>query len=143
MSEGFDLQRFVDAQQGVIEAALMELRSGRKQNHWMWFVFPQLAGLGRSAIARHYGIGSYQEAASYLAHPLLGSRLRDCVDTVLAWAGRRTAEEIFGQVDAMKLKSCLTLFECVEPNGSFAMALERFYGGERDGQTLALLGEPL
>jgi uncharacterized protein (DUF1810 family) len=139
VTDPFNLQRFIDAQDGVIETALAELRSGRKRSHWMWFIFPQLAGLGRSATAQYYGIASLDEARAYLDHPLLGSRLREAVGAVLPWASRRSAERILGPVDAMKLRSSLTLFEQAEPGGVFAEALAGFYGGEGDERTLALL----
>jgi uncharacterized protein (DUF1810 family) len=139
VTDPFNLQRFIDAQDGVIETALMELRSGRKRSHWMWFIFPQLAGLGRSPTAQYYGIASQDEARAYLDHPLLGSRLREAVGAVLAWVGRRSAEQIFGPVDAMKLRSSLTLFDLIEPGGVFAEALAGFHDGARDERTLALL----
>jgi uncharacterized protein (DUF1810 family) len=134
-----DLQRFLDAQDGVIEAALAELHAGAKQSHWMWFVFPQLRGLGHSPTARLYGIGSFDEARAYLDHPLLGDRLRQCVEALLPWAGKRSAEQILGSIDAMKLKSSLTLFDRAEPRGMFELALVNFFGGRRDERTLALL----
>jgi uncharacterized protein (DUF1810 family) len=139
VTDPFNLQRFIDAQDGVIETALAELRSGRKRSHWMWFIFPQLAGLGRSPTAQYYGIASLDEARAYLDHPLLGSRLREAVGAVLASAGRRSAEQIFGPVDAMKLRSSLTLFDLIEPGGVFAEALAGFHDGARDERTLALL----
>jgi uncharacterized protein (DUF1810 family)/phage shock protein PspC (stress-responsive transcriptional regulator) len=135
----FHLQRFVDAQQGTIDTALAELAAGSKQSHWMWFVFPQLAGLGSSPTAMFYAIASLREARAYLDHPLLGPRLRQCVAALEPWAGKRSAEQIFGTVDAMKLKSSLTLFDQVEPSGVFAAALVNFFGGRRDERTLALL----
>ena len=138
-SDPFNLERFIEAQSGVYEVALAELRAGSKQSHWMWFVFPQLAGLGRSSTAEFYGIGSLDEARAYLAHPLLGSRLRECVEALLAWAGRRPAEQILGEVDLMKLKSSLTLFDRIEVNGLFDQTLLNFFAGERDQLTLALL----
>ena len=105
----------------------------------MWFVFPQLAELGRSPTAEFYGIKSLGEAEAYLAHPVLGPRLHQCADAVLPWAARRGAEEIFGAVDAMKLRSSLTLFDAVEPRGAFAELLLNFFDGGRDELTLALL----
>jgi uncharacterized protein (DUF1810 family) len=134
-----NLQRFVDAQQGVIRTALAELRAGSKQSHWMWFVFPQLAQLGRSENAKYFGLASLDEARAYLRHFVLGPALRQCVDAILSWSGRRSAEQIFGTVDAMKLRSSLTLFDRVEPDGLFAKALLNFFQGERDELTLALL----
>jgi uncharacterized protein (DUF1810 family) len=135
----FNLQRFVDAQQGTIDLALAELAAGSKQSHWMWFVFPQLAGLGRSPTATFYAIASLDQARAYLAHPLLAPRLRQCVAALEPWAGKRSAEHIFGIVDAMKLKSSLTLFDRVEPSGVFDRALMNFFAGGRDERTLALL----
>ena len=138
-ADPFNLQRFVDAQQGTIEMALGELAAGRKQSHWMWFVFPQLAGLGRSPTASFYAIASLDEARAYLNHPLLGPRLRQCVVVLEPWAGKRSADQIFGTVDTMKLRSSLTLFDSVEPSGVFGEALVNFFAGERDERTLALL----
>jgi len=136
----FDLERFVAAQQGVYEGALRELRAGRKTGHWIWFIFPQLVGLGRSELSRFYGIESVEEARAYLDHPVLGPRLRECVGAVLATAGE-TAEGIFGSLDAMKVRSSMTLFHRVAPDEpSFKQMLERFYGGVADEATDALLG---
>jgi len=135
----FDLNRFVNAQEGVWEVALRELRSGSKQSHWMWFIFPQLAGLGRSPAAQFYGIGSLSEARAYLDHPLLGPRLRQATGALAPWAGRRTPEQILGPVDALKLRSSLTLFDFVEPGSPFGEGLVNFFGGARDERTLALL----
>ena len=135
----FDLDRFVTAQQGVYARALAELRAGRKRTHWMWFVFPQLAGLGRSERARVFGIVSAAEARAYLAHPLLGPRLVECGEALLAQP-ERSAEAIFGLVDAMKLKSSMTLFEAVaEAPAPFAPVLDGFFAGARDRPTLDLL----
>ena len=139
MSDPFDLQRFLDAQQGVIEDALAELRAGAKRTHWMWFVFPQLRGLGRSDTASYFGLASLEEARAYLRHPLLGERLRQAVQAILPWEAKLSAEQIFGSVDAMKLRSSITLFDRVEPHGAFAEALINFFGDERDELTLALL----
>ena len=134
-----NLERFVAAQEGVYAQALAELRRGRKESHWMWFVFPQLAGLGRSETARFYAIASAAEARAYLAHPLLGPRLVECAGAMLAHRGR-SAEAILGVVDAMKLKSSMTLFEAVATDAEpFAAVLDAFFGGERDPATLALL----
>jgi uncharacterized protein (DUF1810 family) len=133
------LERFVAAQEGVYPQALAELRLGRKQSHWMWFVFPQMAGLGRSDTARFYGIASAAEARAYLAYPLLGPRLIECAEALLAQPERR-AEAIFGAVDAMKLKSSMTLFESVAPDPApFAAVLGVFFAGERDAATLGLI----
>jgi uncharacterized protein (DUF1810 family) len=135
----FDLQRFVEAQERVYDQALAELRNGRKESHWMWFVFPQLAGLGRSSAAKFYGIGSAEEARAYLAHSVLGARLLECTNAVFRHPDRG-AEAIFGSVDAMKFRSSMTLFERVaEDPAPFARALEQFNDGARDEATLALL----
>jgi uncharacterized protein (DUF1810 family) len=139
VSDPYNLQRFVDAQDGVYDTALVELRAGAKRSHWMWFIFPQLAGLGRSPTALLYGIASLDEARAYLADPLLGPRLSECVEALLPWASRHSAEQILGPVDALKLKSSLTLFYQVEPGGLFAAGLAAFFSGERDERTLALL----
>jgi uncharacterized protein (DUF1810 family) len=134
-----DLARFVEAQQPVMDDVRAELAAGRKRTHWMWFVFPQLRGLGRSAMARHFGIASRDEAVAYLAHPVLGARLRECVELVLAVQGR-TAHEIFGSPDDLKLRSCLTLFRALDGDDSvFGRALAKYFGGEPDPMTLQLL----
>jgi len=135
----YNLQRFLVAQQGVIEHALAELAEGRKQSHWMWFVFPQLAQLGRSETAKFFGLESLGEARAYLEHPLLGQRLRRSIEAILPWSGKRTAEQIFGAIDSMKLRSSLTLFDRAERGGLFGEALMNFFAGERDELTLALL----
>jgi uncharacterized protein (DUF1810 family) len=136
----FDLQRFVDAQAPVMEAVRAELRAGRKRTHWMWFVFPQLRGLGSSSMARHYGISSLEEARAYLAHPVLGPRLRECCALLLAVPGR-SAHEILGSPDDLKFRSCLSLFSLAAPDETvFGQALQRFYGGVADPRTLALCG---
>jgi len=136
------LQRFVDAQRPVMDDVRAELAAGRKRTHWMWFVFPQLRGLGRSETARHFGLASREEAAAYLAHPVLGPRLRDCVERVLAVDGRG-AHAIFGSPDDLKLRSCLTLFRELEgPGGVFDRALRKYFDGAPDPATLDLLGQP-
>jgi uncharacterized protein (DUF1810 family) len=135
----FQLQRFVDAQEPAFEAALAELRAGSKTTHWMWFIFPQLRALGRSSTAQYYGLVSLDEARAYLAHPLLGARLRQCVEALLPWAGRRSPHAIMGEIDTVKLRSSLTLFDVVAPGGLFAEALDALYGGVADERTLALL----
>ena len=135
----FDLQRFVAAQAPVLDAVRAELAAGRKRSHWMWFVFPQLRGLGSSTMAQHYGMASLDEARAYLAHPVLGPRLRECCALLLAVPGR-SAHEILGSPDDLKFRSCLTLFAAAAPQEPvFAQALRRFYGGEPDPRTLALL----
>jgi uncharacterized protein (DUF1810 family) len=139
MDDPFDLQRFVAAQAPAIPQVLRELAAGRKQTHWMWFVFPQLRGLGSSAMATRYGITGLDEAKAYLAHPLLGARLREGVALVSA-VRERSAAEILGTVDAQKFRSCLTLFGATDPAETcFRAALDRFFDGEADGRTLELL----
>jgi uncharacterized protein (DUF1810 family) len=135
----YNLRRFIDAQDDAFEQAVAELRAGSKRNHWMWFIFPQLAELGRSPTAKFYGIRSVAEACAFLEHPLLGTRLRKCIEALEPWSGKRTAEEILAAVDAMKLRSSLTLFDEIEPDGPFQEALLNFFGGSRDELTLALL----
>jgi len=134
-----DLQRFVEAQKPVIDEVKRELRSGRKRTHWMWFVFPQMAGLGSSRPSRRYAIASRAEAEAYLAHPILGPRLRDCTALVNAVEGR-SATEIFGSPDDLKFRSSMTLFDVVADDPTpFDTALERYYGGDPDPKTLELL----
>ncbi|HTP76972.1 MAG TPA: DUF1810 domain-containing protein [Rhizomicrobium sp.] len=139
MDDPFDLERFVAAQARVIDAVRSELRAGRKASHWMWFVFPQIAGLGHSAMAARYAIASPDEARAYLAHPVLGPRLVECTELVLA-VERRSAHQIFGSPDDLKFRSCMTLFSRVAPAGSpFERALARYFGGEPDAATLERL----
>ena len=137
-ADPFQLGRFVDAQEGVFDIALMELQNGRKQNHWIWFIFPQLAELGRSPTSQFYGIRSLHEARAYFAHPLLGGRYRQCVEAVDAWTGKRNAAEIVGELDAMKLRSSLTLFEVASGDPLLAETLQAFFGGP-DEATLQIL----
>lgn len=141
-SDRFDLERFVAGQEPMFAAALAELRAGRKRSHWMWFIFPQLRGLGVSSTATFYGIGSLDEARAYLAHPVLGPRLVLCTETVLATKSR-TLREIFGSPDDMKFRSCMTLFaRASETNDDvFSQALDRFCEGRADERTLSLLQE--
>jgi uncharacterized protein (DUF1810 family) len=133
------LARFVAAQSGVYDLALAELRAGAKRTHWMWFVLPQLRGLGHSLMADRYGIEDLGEARAYLEHELLGVRLRECVEALLVHSGRHEAAAIMGVVDAIKLQSCLTLFEAAGGATLFGQALDAFYAGERDRRTLAML----
>lgn len=134
-----ELQRFVDAQAPVHAEVCRELARGAKSSHWMWFVFPQLKALGRSATARHFGLQSVDEARAYLSHPLLGARLRECTALVLGVRGR-SLEQIFGGIDALKFRSSMTLFEAVAPDEPlFAQAIERLCDGVRDPLTLQLL----
>lgn len=135
-----NLERFVVAQAGVYETALAELRAGAKRSHWMWFVFPQIAGLGHSATARAYAIADLAEARAYLVHPVLGARLAACAEAVLGWSGKRSAEAMFGSIDAVKLRSSATLFEAAGGGAAFAGMLDAFHGGERDAATLARIG---
>ena len=135
-----NLNRFLTAQQGVYETALAELRRGSKQSHWMWFIFPQIAGLGRSPTSQYYSIKSAEEAREYLHHPVLGARLLECARALLAVHGR-SASEIFGFPDDMKLKSSMTLFASVaESEPAFERVLGQYFDGERDQRTLELLG---
>ena len=139
ISHPYDLARFVAAQEPVIDTVLRELGAGEKRSHWMWFVFPQLAALGRSATARLYGIGSRDEALAYWHHPLLGPRLRQCCTELLPH-GARGAAAVLGTVDAMKLRSCLTLFAQVAPEEPlFTRLLEVYFDGAPDAATLRLL----
>jgi uncharacterized protein (DUF1810 family) len=134
-----DLDRFVTAQRGVYEGVLDELRRGRKTGHWIWFIFPQIAGLGRSETSRLYAIASLDEAGGYLAHPVLGARLRECANLVLA-VPDRTAVEIFGEIDAVKLRSSMTLFHRAAPDEPvFRQVLDRLFGGVADRATDSLL----
>lgn len=136
----FHLQRFIDAQAPVWPQVRAELTAGAKRSHWMWFVFPQLRGLGRSETARFYGIADLDEARAYWAHPLLGERLREACDLLAALPPTLGAEPVLGPVDALKLHSCLTLFERVAPEEVvFGALLERWYGGRRDAATLGKL----
>ena len=131
----YDLDRFVLAQMQVYEDVLAELRRGQKTGHWMWFIFPQVAGLGSSDMSRRFAIASLDEAVAYLAHPVLGARLLECASAVLATRGR-TAKEIFGPIDAVKLRSCATLFHRAAPNEPlFGELLDRYYGGVADEAT--------
>jgi uncharacterized protein (DUF1810 family) len=141
MNDQYSLRRFVAAQDegGTYEAALAELRAGRKQTHWMWFVFPQLAGLGRSPMSRTYAISSLSEAKAYLAHPVLGPRLIEAARVLTELSGR-TAEQIFGGIDAVKLRSSMTLFARADPtNPLFGRVLDQYFDGVQDGVTEGLL----
>ena len=133
-----NLDRFVEAQAPVYDRALTELKAGRKQSHWMWFVFPQLAGLGRSPIAQHYAIQNLAEARAYLTHPLLGTRLRECIQAVMDAEGQ-TAHDIFGSPDDLKFCSSMTLFDLASPDGIFRAALEKYFSGNEDTLTLEKL----
>jgi uncharacterized protein (DUF1810 family) len=135
----YELERFVEAQDGVYPGVLEELRRGWKTGHWMWFVFPQLAGLGHSAMSQRYAIRSLEEARGYLAHPTLGARLRECAGLVAAIQDR-SAEEVFGPIDARKLRSSMTLFHLADPaEPVFAEVLDRYFAGAADPATEAIL----
>ena len=135
-----DLGRFVEAQEGGYERALSEARAGRKRSHWMWYVFPQFEGLGSSTTSRRYAIKSVAEAEAYLRHPTLGPRLLECCEAALGVAGR-SALEVFGSPDDVKLRSCATLFASVSPAGSvFERLLGKYFQGRRDEKTLRLMG---
>jgi uncharacterized protein (DUF1810 family) len=138
--EPFDLSRFVRAQEDNYELALMEITNGRKRTHWMWYIFPQFDGLAFSSTSRHYAIKTIEEARAYLEHPILGPRLLRCAEAALQVEGR-SALDIFGSPDNLKLKSSATLFASVSPPGSvFDRLLEKYFQGARDGKTLELLG---
>ena len=138
----YGLERFVEAQDrgGVYEAAVSELRAGSKRGHWMWFVFPQIVGLGRSPTAQHFAISVLEEARAYLAHPVLGARLRECAQALTELTGARSVVAIFGPVDALKLRSSMTLFAHADPSEPlFQRVLNRYFDGEPDPATERLL----
>lgn len=133
-----NLQRFIDAQEGAYEQALSEIRAGRKRSHWMWFIFPQIAGLGSSPTSQHFAIRDRAEAEAYLAHPILGTRLTECCEALLALK-TMSAPDVFGYPDDLKLKSSATLFAAVSPTGSvFEQLLKKFFDGEPDTKTIEL-----
>jgi uncharacterized protein (DUF1810 family) len=137
----YDLERFVQAQDAVYDQALAEIRSGRKQSHWMWYIFPQLDGLGSSSTARRYSVKSLAEARTYLAHPILGPRLVECTEAVLRAQGL-SALAIFGSPDDMKLRSCATLFTYASSEDSvFRRLIDKYFAGKHDDRTLRLIGE--
>ncbi len=137
--EPFALGRFISAQEGIYSSVLAELRRGQKRTHWMWFIFPQIDGLAHSTTSKHYAIKSIEEARHYLNHPVLGTRLLECAETVLAIEGR-SVSEIFGYPDDLKLKSSMTLFAYVaDPRSVFVRVLEKYFNGEQDVRTLDLL----
>ncbi|MFZ2994901.1 DUF1810 domain-containing protein [Sphingobium sp.] len=138
-NDAYNLSRFLAAQQSIYAAALAELRQGKKTGHWMWFIFPQVAGLGRSSTAQHYAIASLDEARAYLEHPTLGDRLRECVRTLEGLPHGSSAAGVLGEVDAIKLRSSLTLFEAATGGDLFSAAQDRWFGGVRDDATLRLL----
>lgn len=134
----YNLERFVIAQDQIYDEVLSELRAGRKMSHWIWFIFPQIRGLGRSPVSMEYAISSRDEAQAYLQHPILGPRLKECTRLVLAVEGR-SAQDIFGSPDDMKFRSCMTLFEQVAPDEIFQLALQKYFGGVPDRLTLERL----
>lgn len=134
----YDLNRFLEAQNGVYSIALKELQEGCKRSHWMWFIFPQLKHLGHSYNAKYYGISGIAEATAYLQHPILGQHLRAVTSTILHLFGN-DAEAIFGGVDAMKLRSSMTLFDVVSPQDVFARVLDKYFGGQRDSKSIQLI----
>lgn len=132
------LDRFIDGQRFGYETALAEIKNGRKDNHWIWYVFPQLKGLGHSPNANYYGISGLEEAKQFLAHPVLGSRLREITEVLLA-IENKSAEEIFPEIDAVKVRSSMTLFDIVSPHDIFSKVLDKYYGGVKDEMTLSLI----
>lgn len=141
MNDPFNLNRFVEAQRPVFTQAMNELRAGQKSSHWMWFIFPQLKGLGHSEMAQRFAISSAAEARAYLQHAELGPRLEQSVDAVLQHSDK-SARQILGYPDDLKLRSCLTLFASIAPeHPQFQMALDQFFSGEADAKTLSLLGD--
>ncbi|WP_027938932.1 DUF1810 domain-containing protein [Anaerobiospirillum succiniciproducens] len=139
MCDTYNLERFVEAQKSEYDVALREIREGCKRSHWIWFVFPQMASLGFSYNARFYGISCLDEARAYLAHPILGKRLRQIAEALLMHKSKDVLS-ILGAIDTLKVCSCMTLFDAVSPDDVFRQVLETFYNDERDLQTLALVG---
>lgn len=143
MTDIYNLKRFIDAQDGgVYDCALSEIRGGRKESHWMWYIFPQIAGLGTTPTSRLYSIMSADEARAYLADPVLGPRLREISNALLQLPGS-DAEEIFGRTDSMKLRSSMTLFDHVSPDDVFARVLDKFFAGRRDSRSLSIISRLL
>ena len=134
----YDLNRFVEAQIGVYPIALKELQDGQKRSHWMWYVFPQLKHLGHSYNAKYYGISWIEEATAFLHYPILGQRLRETASTILNLSGN-DAEAIFGGVDAMKLRSSMTLIDVVSPNDIFAQVIDKYFDGQSDNRTISII----
>jgi uncharacterized protein (DUF1810 family) len=140
VSDPYDLGRFVAAQEGVHQFAVAQLRAGRKTGHWMWFVFPQIAGLGMSSMSQRFAIGSLDEARAYLAHAVLGARLAECAGILAELGSGRSAEDMFGGIDAVKLRSSMTLFaRASEADSVYHAVLDRYFGGEPDPHTEARL----
>lgn len=140
MNMKYNLNRFVEAQSNIYAQVVRELRQGRKTSHWMWYVFPQIKGLGHSAAAMYYAISSLDEATQYLDHPVLGNRLIECC-RILLGLENKTAGDIFGSVDAMKLKSSMTLFSLVSDNPVFSRVLDKYYKGIKDSATLKIVSQ--
>lgn len=138
MNENYNLKRFIDAQEGVYPVALRELREGRKRSHWMWYIFPQLRQLGYSYNSKYYGLSGKDEAAAYLAEPVLGQRLRE-VSEVIFNLPTDDARDVFGGIDSLKLRSSMTLFDLVSPNDVFAHVLDKYFNGQRDNRTLTII----
>jgi uncharacterized protein (DUF1810 family) len=139
-TDPYDLVRFLQAQEGDYDRALAEINGGRKRSHWMWYIFPQIDGLAFSSTSKFYAIKNRDEARAYLEHPILGPRLLECAEAVVRLEGK-SAREVFGSPDDLKLRSCATLFACVSPPGSvFERLLAKYYEGQRDEKTLQLLG---
>ena len=136
----YDLNRFIEVQNGVYPIALKELQEGRKRSHWMWYVFPQLKHLGHSYNAKYYGISGIDEAVTYLQHPILGQRLREAASTILNLSGN-DAEAIFGGLDAMKLRSSMTMFDIASPNDIFTQVVDKYFNGQRDILTLKIINQ--
>lgn len=134
----YNLNRFIEAQSGVYHIALKELQDGRKRSHWMWYIFPQLKGLGHSYNSKFYGISGPEEASEYLKDPILGSRLREVSNAILNLA-TCDAVEVFGGIDCLKLKSSMTLFDFVSPNDIFALVLDKYFNGQRDNRTINII----
>ena len=141
MNENHNLKRFIDAQHGVYSIALGELRDGRKRSHWMWYIFPQLRALGHSRRAKYFGIADMNEAVRYMEHPVLSARLREISGALLEHKGKKTALKIFGEIDTVKVRSCMTLFDAVCPDEVFSEVLDAFYEGQKDPLTVELLIE--
>ena len=142
IDDPYELNRFISAQNGVYDRALAELRDGLKRSHWMWYIFPQIDGLGHSPTTRLYSVKSLDEARQYLSHPVLGARLVECAEAVLAVSGQ-SASDIFGHPDDWKLQSSMTLFELVSgPHSVFGRVLDKYYQGKRDSRTLQIVGKP-
>ena len=135
----FNLQRFLDAQENDYADALREIKQGYKQSHWIWFIFPQMRGLGMSYMAEYYGISSIEEARAYLDHPILKARLIEISTALLQHKDRSTAYEILGTIDAIKVRSCMTLFDHILPNAIFAEVLDAFYNSQRDEKTTQMI----